>query len=60
MKLTKRHINYLIKDLRLNRSLTRNFLRSYPEERKTNKVVMNRYKFYLDIIKALQELKEKL
>jgi hypothetical protein len=58
MKLTKRQINYLIKDLRLSRLLTNNFFRKYPESRKTNPVLVKHHKFLLDIIKTLQKLKK--
>lgn len=52
----KKHINYLIKQLRQDRALIRRFWKSYPVGKSDKNMVRN-YKFQLEIIRALQVLK---
>ena len=56
----KRYINYLIKELRFNRSIMRRFWKKYPEGKKQYKDFATEYNLQLEIIKALQSLKETL
>jgi hypothetical protein len=56
--MNKRYINYLIKELRSDRAIVRNFWKNYPEGKKCKDTVAE-YKLQLEIIKALQSLKEK-
>lgn len=55
----KKYINYLIKELRSDRAIVRNFWKSYPEGKKCKDSVAE-YNLQLEIIKALQALKETL
>lgn len=55
----KKYVNYLIKELRSERAIARNFWKSYPEGKNCKDTVVE-YKLQLEIIKALQTLKETL
>ena len=54
----KKHINYLIKELRFDRSIMRDFWKKYPEGKKQCKDSVAEYNLQLEIIRALQSLKE--
>ena len=55
----KRYINYLIKELRRDRSVLRGFWKMYPEGKEQCPETLAEYNLKLEIIRALQFLKAK-